>query len=97
VRASLAPRLSPNAGFPAIAVPAGFVHEVYDRAVLRGADGSKEAGQFLRPKAVELPVSLDFLGRAFSEPVLIRIAAAYEAATHHRRPPKDFGPLAGEP
>jgi Asp-tRNA(Asn)/Glu-tRNA(Gln) amidotransferase A subunit family amidase len=97
VRASLAPRLSPNAGFPAIAVPAGFVHEVYDRAVLRGADGSKEAGQFLRPKAVELPVSMDFLGRAFSEPVLIRIAAAYEAATHHRRPPKDFGPLPEEP
>jgi amidase len=97
VRASLAPRLSPNSGFPAIAVPAGFVHEVFDRAVLRGGDGSKQAGQFLPSKAVELPVSMDFLGRAFSEPLLIRIAAAYEAATHHRRPPKDFGPLAGEP
>jgi hypothetical protein len=29
--------------------------------------------------------------------LLIRIAAAYEAATKHRKPPKDFGPLAGEP
>jgi amidase len=42
-------------------------------------------------------VSMDFLGRAFSEPLLIRIAAAYEGATRHRKPPKDFGPLAGEP
>jgi len=35
--------------------------------------------------------------RAFSEPLLIRIAAGYEAATRHRRPPKDFGALTGEP
>ena len=97
LRASLTPRLSPNSGYPTIAVPAGFVQEVHDRAVVRGADGSKAAGDFLPAKAVELPVSMDFLGRAFSEPLLIRIAAGFEAATHHRRSPKDFGPLAGEP
>jgi amidase len=97
VRASLTPRLSPNSGYPAIAVPAGFAHKVYDRAVVRGPDGSKRAGEFLPPKAVQLPVSIDFLGRAFSEPVLVRIAAGYEAATRNRKPPKDFGPLAGEP
>ena len=39
----------------------------------------------------------NFLGRRFSEPVLIKIAAAYEAATHHRRPPRDFPALPGEP
>jgi amidase len=97
LRAPLTPRLSPNAGNPAIAVPAGFVSEVYDRLVLQGRDGSKAPGYLLPRKHVELPVSMDFLGRAFSEPVLIRIAAGYEAATHHRRPPPDFGPLAGEP
>jgi Asp-tRNA(Asn)/Glu-tRNA(Gln) amidotransferase A subunit family amidase len=97
LRAPLTPRLSPNSGYPTIAVPAGFASQVYDRAVVRSPDGSKRAGDFLPPEAVELPVSMDFLGRAFSEPLLIRIAAAYEAATHHRKPPKEFGPLAGEP
>ncbi len=97
LRAPLTPRLSPNSGYPTVAAPAGFAARVYDRAVVRGPDGSKRAGDFLPAKAVELPVSMDFLGRAFSEPLLIRIAAAYEAATHHRKPPKDFGPLAGEP
>jgi hypothetical protein len=90
VRAQLAWRLSPNAGLPAIAVPAGFTKEVYDRTVVGGADGSKKAGDLVGPKAVELPVSIDFLGRLFSEPMLIRIAAAYERATHHRKPPKEF-------
>jgi hypothetical protein len=26
-------------------------------------------------------------------PALIKIASAYEAATHHRKPPPAFGPL----
>jgi Asp-tRNA(Asn)/Glu-tRNA(Gln) amidotransferase A subunit family amidase len=97
LRAPLTPRLSPNAGLPTIAVPAGFTREVYDRAVVRGEDGGKKPGELVGPKAVALPVSIDFLGRAFSEPVLIRIAAAYEAATHHRRPPQDFPRLPSEP
>jgi Asp-tRNA(Asn)/Glu-tRNA(Gln) amidotransferase A subunit family amidase len=97
VRASLTPRLSPNGGFPVVVVPAGFTREVYDRAVVIGADGSKNAGDLLPPKPVALPISMDFLGRRFSEPVLIRIAAAYEQATRHRRPPPAFPPLPGEP
>jgi Asp-tRNA(Asn)/Glu-tRNA(Gln) amidotransferase A subunit family amidase len=97
VRAPLTPRLSPNAGLPVVVVPAGFTREVYDRAAVRGADGSKKAGELIGPKPGALPVSVDFLGRAYSEPVLIRIAAAYEAATHHRRPPSDFPALPKEP
>ena len=34
-----------------------------------------------------LPAGLQFLGRARSEPTLLRLAYAYEHATHHRRPP----------
>lgn len=36
----------------------------------------------------ELPVGLTFIGRAWSEGVLIRLAYAYEQATRVRRPPK---------
>ncbi len=35
-----------------------------------------------------LPVGISFFGRAYSEPVLIRIAYAYEQATKLRRPPQ---------
>jgi amidase len=34
-----------------------------------------------------LPVGISFFGRAWSEPVLLRIAYAFEQATNHRRPP----------
>jgi amidase len=50
------------AGYPNIAVPAGFV---------RG-----------------LPVGISFFGTASSEPVLIRLAYAFEQATRSRRPPR---------
>jgi amidase len=71
-------------GFPAMTVPAGFTTKVLDRA----ADGT-----LLPPIAAELPVGVDFLGLPFTEPKLFEIAAAYEAATHHRTPPPDFGAL----
>jgi len=35
-----------------------------------------------------LPVGLSFFGRAWSEPVLIRLAYAYEQGTKHRKAPK---------
>jgi Asp-tRNA(Asn)/Glu-tRNA(Gln) amidotransferase A subunit family amidase len=96
-RDSLAWRLSAAAGLPAIAIPAGFTREVYDRAARVEEDGSKKAGDLVGPKPIALPVSIDFLGRPFSEPVLIRIAAAYEEGTRHRRPPQSFGALPTEP
>ncbi len=34
-----------------------------------------------------LPIGVSFFGRAWSEPVLIKLAYAYEQATKHRRPP----------
>ena len=37
-----------------------------------------------------LPAGLQFVGRPFGEPALIRIAYGYEQATRHRRPPAGF-------
>jgi len=40
-----------------------------------------------------LPAGLQFFGRAWSEPALLRLAYAYEQATHHRLPPASTPPL----
>lgn len=40
-----------------------------------------------------LPAGLQFLGRIFAEPTLIRLVYAYEQGTHHRRAPKGFPAL----
>jgi Asp-tRNA(Asn)/Glu-tRNA(Gln) amidotransferase A subunit family amidase len=73
-----------TASFPVISVPAGFTTKVYDRDA---------AGNLLPPVPAKLPVGITFLGRPFEEPILFKIAAAYEARTRHRTPPPDFGPL----
>jgi Asp-tRNA(Asn)/Glu-tRNA(Gln) amidotransferase A subunit family amidase len=77
-------------GFPAITVPAGFTTQVYDRVWDASApDGTRLVG----PIPAELPVGIDFLGMPFGEPTILKIASAYEAATRHRQPPGEFGPL----
>jgi Asp-tRNA(Asn)/Glu-tRNA(Gln) amidotransferase A subunit family amidase len=80
-------------GFPVITVPAGFTTEVWDRE----PDESGGSPRLVGPVAARLPVGLDLVGRPFDEPLLFRIAAAYEAATRHREPPADFGPVSAEP
>jgi Asp-tRNA(Asn)/Glu-tRNA(Gln) amidotransferase A subunit family amidase len=44
-------------------------------------------------RGARLPAGITFFGRAWSEPTLIRLAYAYEQATHHRRPPASTPPL----
>ena len=41
-----------------------------------------------------LPVGISFFGRPYSEPTLLKLAYAYEQATHHRVPPKTTPALA---
>lgn len=41
----------------------------------------------------DLPAGLQFFGRPFSEPTLIKLCYAYEQATHHRHPPASTPPL----
>lgn len=43
-----------------------------------------------------LPIAVEFLGRPFSEPTLIRIAHAYERASRHRVRPESTPHLEGE-
>src|SRR5499427_2450872 len=91
---SWAVNLSPASGLPAIVVPAGFTRVIYDRV----PDASDPSGSRLDgPKPDQIPVAMEFLGRLFDEALLFEIASAYETGTKHRRPPKGFGPLAGEP
>jgi len=40
-----------------------------------------------------LPISIEFLGRPFSEPVLFRLGYAYEQAIHHRIVPSSSHPV----
>ncbi len=97
-------------GFPVITVPAGFTTKVYDwvrdpsvpppPAPAGGGEGAgfpREGVRMTGPIAAQLPVGIDFLGRPFDEATLVHVASVYEAATHHRTPPPDFGRIAGEP
>jgi amidase len=77
-------------GFPTLSVPAGFTTQVFDRVRdATAGDGTRLVG----PIPEKLPLGIMFFGRPFSEPTLFRIASAYEAATKHRIPPPDFGPV----
>ena len=40
-----------------------------------------------------LPIGIEFLGRPFTEGMLIRFGYAFEQATGHRRPPESAPPL----
>lgn len=43
-----------------------------------------------------MPFAVQFMGRPFAEPTLIRLASGYEAAGKHRGPPASTPPLPGE-
>ncbi|MFD1676139.1 amidase family protein [Alicyclobacillus fodiniaquatilis] len=65
--------LAARAGYPIITVPAGYA-----------ATGVLTRGGY----TTKGPQGLTFVGTAFSEPTLIKIAYGFENATKHRRPPQ---------
>ncbi|MCR6650427.1 MAG: amidase family protein [Cellvibrionaceae bacterium] len=44
----------------------------------------------------KMPFAVQFLGRPFAEPMLIKLASGYEAVSRHRTPPASTPALAGE-
>jgi len=89
-------RLTALMGVPEIIVPAGFNDIVFEPKFVVSEDGERifsvtgtEKELFDSP----LPFSIMFWAGPGDLPTVIKVASAYEAATQHRTPPPDFGPL----
>jgi Asp-tRNA(Asn)/Glu-tRNA(Gln) amidotransferase A subunit family amidase len=93
--------ITPFFQIPRIVVPAGMNDVVYEPQYALNRDKtdyiSVLAPDTPRSKLPHpMPISLAFFAAQGDEPMLIRVGTAYEAATHHRTPPPDFGPLTGK-
>jgi len=90
----------PNAGLTEVLVPAGYVTTVYDPVFQLSPDGKRylpaPSDTPTTLPAPGLPFSLVFRAEPGREDVVLRIAAAYEAASRRRIPPPAFGPLQGQ-
>jgi amidase len=92
--------ITPFFQIPRIVVPAGTTDVVYEPQYALSAD-KRTYNSVLAPGtpksrlAHPMPVALTFFSGQGEEPVLIKVGTAYESATHHRRPPPAFGPVAG--
>jgi Asp-tRNA(Asn)/Glu-tRNA(Gln) amidotransferase A subunit family amidase len=85
-------------GLPEVFVPAGFAAEVYDPTLVLNEDGTeyeRTAGATPAKPASPLPFNIGFWAGPGEEPLVLKVASAYEAATHHRKAPPGFGPVRG--
>ena len=88
----------PNAGLTEVLIPAGYVQEAWDPVFKLSEDQKRyipapaTAPTKLAPPG--LPFSLVFRAEPGREDVVLKIAAAYEAASKRRIPPPAFGALA---
>ena len=91
--------ITPFFQIPRIVVPAGMTDVVYEPRYALSPD-KRTYISILPPGtpkstlAYPMPVALTFFSGQGEEPVLIKVGTAYESATHHRRPPPAFGPVA---
>lgn len=87
-------------GIPEVFVPAGFADSIYDLKFALSKDATKydavEATEPTKLSGVGLPYNMAFWAEPGQESLLLKVASAYEAATHHRKAPPAFGPVKGE-
>lgn len=90
---------SANLGIPELTVPAGFNRIVYEPKYVLNEDKDDYERKTNDEKTeldTPLPVGISFWAGPGDEPILLRVASAFEAVTRHRAPPADFGPVAPE-
>jgi amidase len=83
-------------GGPEADVPAGYIQTVYEPQWMLSPDKTSyvtATGTIQSSLPRPMPISLMLWAAPGSDPAVIKIASAYEAATHHRVPPPAFGPL----
>jgi Asp-tRNA(Asn)/Glu-tRNA(Gln) amidotransferase A subunit family amidase len=87
-------------GIPEVFVPAGFADNIIDMKFKLSEDGKKyesvEGTEPTKLAGIGLPYNIAFWAEPGQESTLIKVASAYEAATHHRQAPPAFGPVKGE-
>jgi len=87
-------------GVPEIITPAGFNQVTYEPQFVLSDDKKSytaKAGTVESKLSQPLPFSIEYWAGPGDEPVMLKVASAYEAATHHRKPPAAFPALKGEP
>ena len=64
----------------------------------RGQEGVRRDDRHRAERSSQhpMPISLMVWAGPGDEPAMIKLASAYEAATHHRKPPPAFGPVAAK-
>jgi hypothetical protein len=91
--------LSALLGGPEIEVPAGYTQIVYEPRYALAAERRNYVmltGDVQTRLSHPMPISLMIWSGPGSDPAVIRVASAFEAATHHRIPPPAFGRLSSE-
>src|SRR5579864_6970899 len=87
----------PNAGLTEVLIPAGYVTEAWDPVFKLSDDGMRYLpAPAAAPTGLPepgLPFSLVFRAEPGREDLVLKIAAAYEAASKRRIPPSQFGLL----
>jgi amidase len=87
-------RLTALMGGPEIEVPAGFATVEYAPRYVLTADKTEymsAAGAVQTKLPHPMPISLMFWAAPGADSTVVKVASAYEAATHHRKPPPAFG------
>ncbi|MEO8482187.1 MAG: amidase family protein [Acidobacteriota bacterium] len=94
----------PNAGLTEVLIPAGYVRTVYDPSFVLTTDAngkkvyrSRTGTTPLTLPEPGLPFSINFIAEPGMEPLIFKVATAYQSASHRRVSPPMFGPVPGEP